>query len=435
MRICAPKTSGSSICEAAHARRAASRSSALASLPLRRRRRAHAAAPTRSRRSSRAASSRPRHQRARPPVPGSRGHAAPRRRRQRRVPSTRCAPTQRGRYRFAYRRCGRRDAIYFAAAVVSRHRVFHVAAARGSRAAATTAEITVFDTTSSPVPLHGARAAPRRRRAAADGRARHRGGLRDLERHAVTAVGARLAERRVERAAAARARRTSRAAQRRRRRRRVRAARRTRRAARAVRAGHQAVQLHLRAAGDAFPLEIVARPADGVLEVLVEEPGAQVRAASASRQGTATIEGRTSSGSSRRMRRGRARAHRGAVALPRRRGRPWSSALAVAVVLAMIVGACGSRIGAARGAARVVVVEPRESVDSLAARDRGARRAPRRARRVAERADYARAAHALKARALRRACRAERRGIDSPAQFERGRGHGNRCNAGAAPPL
>jgi hypothetical protein len=114
----------------------------------------------------------------------------------------------------------------------------------------------------------------------------------------------------------------------------------------------------------AFPLEIVLDRPNALLEVLVEEPAAQVRSVSLRGQGTATTEGRTFK---RFLAQNAPRGEEVRIEVPSTAASARSTvvvALSVAVTLAMISALW---IAYRRGAgARRVVVEPPESVESLA---------------------------------------------------------------------
>lgn len=114
----------------------------------------------------------------------------------------------------------------------------------------------------------------------------------------------------------------------------------------------------------AFPLEIALDRPNALLEVLVEEPGAQVRSASLRTKGTATTEGRTFK---RFLAQNVPQGERVRIEVPSTAAAARSTvvvALSIAVMLAMVSALW---IAYRRGAgARRVVVEPRESVDSLA---------------------------------------------------------------------
>jgi hypothetical protein len=268
-----------------------------------------------------------------------------------------------GAYRFAYRRWGNADAIYFCAAVYQGIAYFS-SPMRGAIVRGGEAEIVVFDTTSAPVRFtvqghHYVVSAPRPT------------GLRDIVEvyeisndTVVTAIG-----------------RDSLAA--------VWSAPLPRGVANftgasgdvsasALRARHGRVELAAPFApgvkqlsftyaldARAFPLEITLDRPNALLEVLLEEPGAQVRAPSLRAQGNATTEGRT-------FKRFLAQ---NALAGERIRIEVPSSAAAARsnVVLALVIAVAVAMIGALwiayrRGAgARRVVSVPRESVDSLAA--------------------------------------------------------------------
>jgi hypothetical protein len=115
---------------------------------------------------------------------------------------------------------------------------------------------------------------------------------------------------------------------------------------------------------DAFPLEITLDRPNALLEVLLEEPLAQVRSASLRSQGTATTEGRTFK---RFLAQNAPAGERVRIEVPSDAAATRSIvivALSVAVMLAMISALF---IAYRRGAgARRVVLEPRESVESLA---------------------------------------------------------------------
>jgi hypothetical protein len=114
----------------------------------------------------------------------------------------------------------------------------------------------------------------------------------------------------------------------------------------------------------AFPLEITLDRPNILLEVLVEEPAAQVRSASLRGQGTATTEGRTFK---RFMTQNAPAGERIRIEVPSTAASARSTVvvvLSVAVALAMITALW---IAYRRGAgARRVVIEPRESIESLA---------------------------------------------------------------------
>ena len=114
----------------------------------------------------------------------------------------------------------------------------------------------------------------------------------------------------------------------------------------------------------AFPLEIALDRPNALLEVLVEEPGAQVRSASLRAQGTATTEGRTFK---RFLAQNAPQGERVRIEVPSSAATARSTvvvALSIAVTVAMISALW---IAYRRGTGtRRVVVEPRESVESLA---------------------------------------------------------------------
>jgi hypothetical protein len=116
--------------------------------------------------------------------------------------------------------------------------------------------------------------------------------------------------------------------------------------------------------GRAFPLEIVLDRPHALLEVLVEEPAAQVRSASLRGQGTATTEGRTFK---RFLAQNAPEGERVRIEVPSTAASARSTvvvALSVAVTVAMIAALW---IAYRRGAgARRIVIAPRESVESLA---------------------------------------------------------------------
>ena len=197
----------------------------------------------------------------------------------------------RGSYRFAYRRGGNLDAIYFAAAVY-RGIAYFSAPLRAAVVKGDDAEIVVFDTTTSPVRFtvqghHLVIGAPRPT------------GLRDIVevyeisndtvvtavgRDTTTAVWSAPLPRGVTSFTAGAGDVSASALQRR---------------------GGQVVLLAPFAPGvkqlsftytldaRAFPLEITLDRSNALLEVLLEEPGAQVRAPLLRSQGTATTQGRT----------------------------------------------------------------------------------------------------------------------------------------------
>ena len=114
----------------------------------------------------------------------------------------------------------------------------------------------------------------------------------------------------------------------------------------------------------AFPLEITLDRPNALLEVLVEEPAAQVRSASLRSQGTATTEGRTFK---RFLAQNAPEGERIRIEVPSTAASARSTvvvALTVAVALAMISALW---IAYRRGAGvRRVVIQPSDSVDSLA---------------------------------------------------------------------
>jgi hypothetical protein len=115
----------------------------------------------------------------------------------------------------------------------------------------------------------------------------------------------------------------------------------------------------------AFPLEITLDRPNALLEVLVEEPGAQVRAASLRSQGTATTEGRTFK---RFLAQNAPEGERVRIEVP-----STAAAARSTVVIALLVAASLAMIGALfiayrRGSsARPVLVAPPDGVESLAA--------------------------------------------------------------------
>ena len=114
----------------------------------------------------------------------------------------------------------------------------------------------------------------------------------------------------------------------------------------------------------AFPLEIALDRPNALLEVLVEEPGAQVRSASLRSQGTATTEGRTFK---RFLAQNAPQGERVRIEVPSDAAAARSTVvvgLSIAVMLAMISALW---VAYRRGAGpRRVVVEPRDNVESLA---------------------------------------------------------------------
>jgi len=119
-----------------------------------------------------------------------------------------------------------------------------------------------------------------------------------------------------------------------------------------------------RLGADAFPLEITLDRPNALLEVLVEEPLAQVRSAALRSQGTATTEGRTFK---RFLAQNAPEGERVRIEVPSSGASTRTTvvvALFVAVTVAMISALW---IAYRRGAsARRVVAEPRDSVESLA---------------------------------------------------------------------
>jgi hypothetical protein len=115
----------------------------------------------------------------------------------------------------------------------------------------------------------------------------------------------------------------------------------------------------------AFPLEITLDRPNALLEVLLEEPGAQVRAPSLRAQGTATTEGRTFK---RFLAQNAPEGERVRIEVP-----STAAAARSTVVLALLIGVGIAMVGALgiaywRGAGtRRVVAAPIESADSLAA--------------------------------------------------------------------
>jgi hypothetical protein len=115
----------------------------------------------------------------------------------------------------------------------------------------------------------------------------------------------------------------------------------------------------------AFPLEITLDRPNALLEVVVEEPGAQVRAPSLRSQGTATTEGRTFK---RFLAQNAPEGERVRIEVP-----STAAAARSTVVIALLVAASLAMIGALfiayrRGSsARPVLVAPPDSVESLAA--------------------------------------------------------------------
>jgi len=114
----------------------------------------------------------------------------------------------------------------------------------------------------------------------------------------------------------------------------------------------------------AFPLEITLDRPNALLEVLVEEPGAQVRSASLRSQGTATTEGRTFK---RFLAQNAPQGERVRIEVPSDAAATRSTVvvgLSIAVMLAMISALW---IAYRRGAATPrVVAKPRDDVESLA---------------------------------------------------------------------
>jgi hypothetical protein len=269
----------------------------------------------------------------------------------------------RGAYRFAYRRWGNPEAIYFVAAVYRGIAYFstpmRAAIVRGDEA-----EIVVFDTTSTPVRFtvqghHYVVGSPRPT------------GLRDIVEvyelsndTVVTAIG-----------------RDSLSA--------VWSAPLTRGAAGFTPANSDVAASSLRARDGrveliapfapgvkqlswsytldarAFPLEITLDRANALLEVLVEEPGAQVHSTSLRSQGTATTEGRTFK---RFLAQNAPAGERVRIEVP-----STAAAARSTVVIALLVAAALAMVGALwvayrRGSGtRPALAVPAESVESLAA--------------------------------------------------------------------
>jgi len=115
----------------------------------------------------------------------------------------------------------------------------------------------------------------------------------------------------------------------------------------------------------AFPLEITLDRPNALLEVLVEEPGAQVRAPSLRSQGTATTEGRTFK---RFLAQNAPDGERIRIEVP-----STAAAARSTVLIALLVAASLAMVGALwvayrRGTGvRPVLAAPPESVESLAA--------------------------------------------------------------------
>lgn len=115
---------------------------------------------------------------------------------------------------------------------------------------------------------------------------------------------------------------------------------------------------------DAFPLQLALDRPNALLEVLVEEPGAQVRGSSLRAQGNATTEGRTFK---RFLAQNAPQGEQVRIDVPSTAAAARSTvvvALAVGLVLAM-VGALA--VAYRRGGSARRVAPPRDSADSLAA--------------------------------------------------------------------
>jgi hypothetical protein len=268
-----------------------------------------------------------------------------------------------GRYRFSYRRWGNADAIYFAAAVY-RGIAYFSSPIRAAIVRGDEAEIVVFDTTSSPVRFtvqghHLVVGAPRPT------------GLRDIVEvyeisndTVVTAIGRdslsavwsaplppgatnftpansdvsasslRARDGRVELVAPF---------------------------APGVKQLTWSYSLDARA----FPLDITLDRANGMLEVLVEEPGAQVRAPSLRSQGTATTEGRTFK---RFLAQNAPIGEHIRIEVPSTAAGARSTVVIVLLVVAGLAMIVALAIAYRRGrTARPVVAAPAENAESLAA--------------------------------------------------------------------
>jgi len=269
----------------------------------------------------------------------------------------------RGAYRFAYRRWGNPDAIYFVAAVY-RGIAYFSSPIRGAIVRGDEAEIVVFDTTSSRVRFtvqghHYVIGAPRPT------------GLRDIVEvyeisndTVVTAIG-RDSLSAVWSAPLPRGAKSFTPAN-------------SDVSASSLRANGRLVELVAPFApgvkqlswsytldARAFPLEITLDRPNALLEVLVEEPGAQVRAPSLRSQGTATTEGRTFK---RFLAQNAPDGERIRIEVP-----STAAAARSTVLIALLVAASLAMVGALwvayrRGTGvRPVLAAPPESVESLAA--------------------------------------------------------------------
>ena len=269
----------------------------------------------------------------------------------------------RGAYRFAYRRWGNPDAIYFVAAVY-RGIAYFSSPIRGAIVRGDEAEIVVFDTTSSRVRFtvqghHYVIGAPRPT------------GLRDIVEvyeisndTVVTAIG-RDSLSAVWSAPLPRGAMSFTPAN-------------SDVSASSLRANGRLVELVAPFApgvkqlswsytldARAFPLEITLDRPNALLEVLVEEPGAQVRAPSLRSQGTATTEGRTFK---RFLAQNAPDGERIRIEVP-----STAAAARSTVLIALLVAASLAMVGALwvayrRGTGvRPVLAAPPESVESLAA--------------------------------------------------------------------
>jgi hypothetical protein len=270
----------------------------------------------------------------------------------------------RGAYRFSYRRWGNPDAIYFVSAVY-RGIAYFSSPMRAAAVSGDDAEIVVFDTTTSPVRFtvqghHYVVGAPRPT------------GLRDIVevyeisndtvvtavgRDSLSAVWSAPLPRGFTNFAAANG----------------------DVSASALRAHDGRVELSAPFApgvkqlsftyaldARAFPLEITLDRPNALLEVLVEEPGAQVRAPSLRSQGNATTEGRTFK---RFLAQNAPQGERVRIEVPSTAAAARSNVvllLTIVVAFAMIVALW---VAYRRGAPsrRAIVSAPIESVDSLAA--------------------------------------------------------------------
>ena len=267
-----------------------------------------------------------------------------------------------GRYNFHFRRWGSTDALYFAASVY--HGIAYFSAPlRGGAVRGDDAEIVVFDTTSHPIRLtvqghHLVVGAPRPT------------GLRDIVEvyelsndTVVTAIGRdtlapvwtaplprgamNFVSSNGDMSATSIVARDGRVA-----------------IVAPFSPGAKQISFTYALAADAFPLQVTLDRPNALLEVLVEEPGAQVRAPSLRAQGNASTEGRTFK---RFLAQNAPQGETIRIEVPSTAAAARSTvvtALAVGLVLAMVVALA---VAYRRGESARRVAPPRDGADSLAA--------------------------------------------------------------------